>query len=99
MDKWLKIVKNERKTYLVLVEFLSFVQSNKSVFLFFSTSLAFVGLRDALADEAEEKAKEEWRQKAKKELDDWYKHHAEQLEKTRENNRYLTPVNCSFVLK
>lgn len=38
-------------------------------------------------DESEEKAKEEWRGKAKKELDDWYKHHAEQLEKTRENNR------------
>ncbi|XP_076437526.1 clathrin light chain B-like isoform X2 [Babylonia areolata] len=38
-------------------------------------------------DEAEEKMKEEWRQKAKKELDDWYKHHLEQLEKTKENNR------------
>ena len=40
-----------------------------------------------VSDEAEEKEKEEWRQKAKKELDDWYKHHSEQLEKTRENNR------------
>ncbi|KAL8572582.1 hypothetical protein ACOMHN_017216 [Nucella lapillus] len=38
-------------------------------------------------DQAEEKTKEDWRQKAKKELDDWYKHHLEQLEKTKENNR------------
>ncbi|KAK7473883.1 hypothetical protein BaRGS_00034872 [Batillaria attramentaria] len=43
--------------------------------------------RLAQKDEEEEKTKEEWRSKAKKELDDWYKHHAEQLEKTRENNR------------
>lgn len=52
------------------------------------------------ADEREDKAKEEWKGKAKKELDDWYKHHAEQLEKTRENNRYCIPsltIRLSFL--
>ncbi|KAK7091784.1 clathrin light chain A-like isoform X2 [Littorina saxatilis] len=52
-------------------------------------------------DQQEDKAKEEWRQKAKKELDDWYKHHAEQLEKTKENNRYssssLTAAEEAFI--
>ncbi|KAH9490547.1 hypothetical protein Btru_034078 [Bulinus truncatus] len=38
-------------------------------------------------DAEEEKRKKELMEKAKKELDDWYKHHAEQFEKTRENNR------------
>ncbi|XP_076456805.1 clathrin light chain B-like isoform X2 [Babylonia areolata] len=38
-------------------------------------------------DAAEDKAKEEWREKAKKELDDWYRHHDEQLQKTKETNR------------
>lgn len=37
------------------------------------------------AEEAEKMA--EWRELAKKELDDWYKHCAEQLEKTKKNNR------------
>ncbi|XP_050403628.1 clathrin light chain A isoform X2 [Patella vulgata] len=32
------------------------------------------------------KKKEEWQSIAKKELEDWYKHHAEQLSKTKENN-------------
>ncbi|KAK6188814.1 hypothetical protein SNE40_004913 [Patella caerulea] len=34
----------------------------------------------------ESKKKEEWESIAKKELEDWYKHHSEQLSKTRENN-------------
>ncbi|KAK3782412.1 hypothetical protein RRG08_033053 [Elysia crispata] len=38
-------------------------------------------------DQEEEVRKKELREKAKKELDDWYKHHQEQLEKTKENNR------------
>ncbi|XP_064597231.1 clathrin light chain B-like isoform X2 [Liolophura sinensis] len=38
-------------------------------------------------DEEEEKKREEWRSQAKKELEDWYKHNAEQLTKTKENNR------------
>ncbi|XP_059157960.1 clathrin light chain A-like [Physella acuta] len=38
-------------------------------------------------DSEEEKRKKELKEKAKKELDDWYKHHTEQLEKTKENNR------------
>lgn len=38
-------------------------------------------------DSEEEKKKQELREIAKKELDDWYKHHNEQLEKTKENNR------------
>ncbi|XP_033726585.1 clathrin light chain A-like isoform X6 [Pecten maximus] len=38
-------------------------------------------------DKEEEKKQEEMRDGAKKELDDWYKHNQEQLEKTKENNR------------
>ncbi|XP_052260144.1 clathrin light chain A-like isoform X1 [Dreissena polymorpha] len=38
-------------------------------------------------DGEEKKRIEEWRTIAKKELDDWYKHHDEQLNKTKENNR------------
>ncbi|CAC5371216.1 Clathrin light chain B,Clathrin light chain,Clathrin light chain A [Mytilus coruscus] len=38
-------------------------------------------------DKEEEERKIDMRESAKKELDDWYKHHAEQLEKTKENNR------------
>jgi len=38
-------------------------------------------------DAAEELAKEELRVKAKKELDDWYKQHEEQVAKTRQANR------------
>ena len=89
----------EKLTLFWLSFCLLFNQTSKFFVSFISTSLSFLGLRGVLADEAEERAKEEWRQKAKKELDDWYKHHAEQLEKTRENNRYLMPVNCTFVLK
>lgn len=38
-------------------------------------------------DAEEEERKVEWAEAAKKELDDWYKHHTEQLEKTKDNNR------------
>ena len=43
-------------------------------------------------DEEEGEKKTEMREIAKKELDDWYKHHAEQLEKTKENNRYVVKI-------
>ncbi|XP_041361650.1 clathrin light chain B-like isoform X1 [Gigantopelta aegis] len=38
-------------------------------------------------DVEEEEKQEKWLAAARKELEDWYKHHAEQLEKTKENNR------------
>ncbi|XP_046574577.1 clathrin light chain A-like isoform X3 [Haliotis rubra] len=38
-------------------------------------------------DKEEEQKKGEWNEVARKELEDWYKHHAEQLEKAKENNR------------
>ncbi|XP_048726987.1 clathrin light chain A-like [Ostrea edulis] len=38
-------------------------------------------------DAEEAQKKEEWRESAKKELDDWYKHHNEQVHKTKETNR------------
>uniref|UniRef100_A0A0B6Y8R1 Clathrin light chain n=1 Tax=Arion vulgaris TaxID=1028688 RepID=A0A0B6Y8R1_9EUPU len=38
-------------------------------------------------DAEEEKKRKELKEKAKKELDDWYKHHAEQFEKSKANNR------------
>ncbi|XP_021374944.1 clathrin light chain A-like isoform X7 [Mizuhopecten yessoensis] len=38
-------------------------------------------------DKEEDNKQEEMRDSAKKELDDWYKHNLEQLEKTKENNR------------
>lgn len=38
-------------------------------------------------DAEEETKKEEWRQIAKKELEDWYKHHEEQISKTKAANR------------
>ncbi|XP_059142244.1 clathrin light chain A-like isoform X4 [Physella acuta] len=46
-------------------------------------------------DSEEEKRKKELKEKAKKELDDWYKHHTEQLEKTKENNRKHNDVTES----
>lgn len=39
------------------------------------------------ADAEEEKKKEEWREAAKKELEDWYKHHLESISKTKATNR------------
>merc|ERR1711976_526556 len=38
-------------------------------------------------DVESEKRKAEWREVAKKELEEWYKHRAEQFEKTKVNNR------------
>jgi clathrin light chain A len=40
-----------------------------------------------VTDEEEKKRVIEWKEIAKKELDDWYKHHEEQLTKTKSNNR------------
>jgi len=45
-----------------------------------------------LTDEESEEKKEEWREIAKKELEDWYRHRAEQLEKTIKNNRYIIQI-------
>lgn len=41
-----------------------------------------------ITDEESEKNNAEWRAVAKKELQDWYKHHDEQLDKKRRLNRY-----------
>ncbi|KYM80515.1 Clathrin light chain [Atta colombica] len=38
-------------------------------------------------DTEEEKKKEEWREAAKKELEEWYRHHAEAINKTKTTNR------------
>lgn len=38
-------------------------------------------------DAEEEKKKEEWREAARKELEEWYKHHAEAISKTKTTNR------------
>ena len=40
------------------------------------------------ADQEEEKKKKEMKDNAKKELEEWYKHHKEAIEKTRLANRY-----------
>lgn len=39
-------------------------------------------------DREEEKKKLELREEAKKELEDWYKHHEESISKTKASNRY-----------
>ena len=41
-------------------------------------------------DQEEEKKKTEMKEHARKELDDWYKHHKEAIEKTRSANRWMT---------
>ena len=41
----------------------------------------------ARKDAEEETKKKDWRQSAKKELEDWYKNRQEQLQKTHENNK------------
>lgn len=48
--------------------------------------------RLAVKDEESEKKKGEWREIAKKELEDWYRHRNEQLEKTKANNREAEAV-------
>lgn len=40
-----------------------------------------------LTDAEEEKKREEWRAVAKRELEEWYKHHNELILKTKEANR------------
>lgn len=40
-------------------------------------------------DEEEERKKTEMKEQAHKELDDWYKHHKETIEKTRAANRFV----------
>ncbi|KAJ0003007.1 hypothetical protein NQD34_008156 [Periophthalmus magnuspinnatus] len=40
-------------------------------------------------DSASKAAEEEWRAKAKKELDDWHVHQSEQMEKNKANNRFV----------
>lgn len=47
-------------------------------------------------DSASEAAEAEWREKAKKELEDWHVHQSEQMEKNKANNRLgsdISPVN------
>lgn len=39
------------------------------------------------ADSEEETKREEWKEAAKKELEEWYKHHAETISKTKATNR------------
>lgn len=40
-------------------------------------------------DAEEEQKKKEWKETAKKELEDWYKNRAEQLAKTHANNKWV----------
>lgn len=46
-------------------------------------------------DEEEERKKKEMKEAAKKELEEWYKHHKEAIDKTRSANR-LVLVNISY---
>lgn len=50
-----------------------------------------------MTDAAEEEAIDEMKQTARKELEDWYRHRDEQLEKTKATNRYhcLSTYLCS----
>ena len=41
------------------------------------------------SDEEEERKKKEMKEAARKELEDWYKHHKEAIEKTRSANRFV----------
>ncbi len=41
------------------------------------------------ADAASEAAEAVWREKARKELEDWHVHQSEQMEKNKANNRYF----------
>lgn len=40
-------------------------------------------------DKEEEKKKQEWREIAKKELEEWYRNHEEAIAKTKAANRYV----------
>lgn len=53
-------------------------------------------LLSAEQDSASKAAEAEWREKAKKELEDWHVHQNEQMEKNKANNRLvsdMSPVN------
>ena len=45
------------------------------------------------SDAESEKKKAEWREQARRELDDWHKHREEQLDKSKKVNRFVT-VRC-----
>lgn len=52
-------------------------------------------------DSASKAAEAEWREKAKKELEDWHVHQNEAMEKNRANNRWDTDtfhVTCKEVM-
>lgn len=53
------------------------------VFVFFS----YLNLILYHADREEEKKKQEWREIAKKELEEWYRNHEEAIAKTKAANR------------
>lgn len=50
-------------------------------------SILYIVFPHLSIDKEEEQKRGEMREIAKKELDDWYKHHGEQMEKTKDNNR------------
>lgn len=50
-------------------------------------------------DREEEKKKEELREQAKKELEDWYKHHEETISKTKSSNRYCVYLVIAIILR
>lgn len=49
--------------------------------------ISYIILFTNFLDAEEEKKREEWREAAKKELEEWYKHHAETINKTKTTNR------------
>lgn len=49
-------------------------------------------------DREEERKKEELREQARKELEDWYKHHEESISKTKAANRCVLGVSLNFSL-
>jgi hypothetical protein len=57
--------------------------------------LAWFSLWYFSTDEEEERKKQEMKEAARKELEDWYKHHKETIEKTRSANRLV--INIPFL--
>ncbi|XP_067899571.1 clathrin light chain B-like isoform X3 [Heterodontus francisci] len=47
-------------------------------------------------DAASQKAEIEWKEKARKELEEWYVRQNEQLEKIKKNNRFPVDASCNF---
>lgn len=47
-------------------------------------------------DREEERKKEELREQARKELEDWYKHHEEAISKTKAANRWIYPFSLFY---